>query len=330
MSRHIVLLGPQRLEPTLRSVVDRIGIQGAIATITAGWEERDGEDAELARHLGGRTRNLGLFQRAESVFREDRELHRAMWDRHDRLRALSEVYRARLAHVLASARELFERPDAEDWLEPQRAHAIELVRSLDEFHLEQRRQVLDEFDERMRPTERDSIQPHRRELGEILEDSDALCIAGGHVAILLNRLLMFGIFDLLPPSRTVIAWSAGAMVLSERIVLFHDCPPQGAGDAEVFLPGLGIARGVVPLPHAGHRLRLDDRARVALFARRFAPALCVALLPRTGIECLPTEGEDPSEPNWIAEEGTCRLDVSGELVPVGKDTEESRCRPYAS
>ena len=62
-------------------------------------------------------------------------------------------------------------------------------------------------------------------------------------------------------------------------MLFHDSPPQGPGDAEVYAPGPGHrSRGLVPLPHARHRrLRLDDPARVALFARRFAPDLCVPL-----------------------------------------------------
>ena len=34
---------------------------------------------------------------------------------------------------------------------------------------------------------------------------------------------------------------------------------------------------MIPLPHATHRLRLDDPYRVALFARRFAPDACIAL-----------------------------------------------------
>jgi hypothetical protein len=34
---------------------------------------------------------------------------------------------------------------------------------------------------------------------------------------------------------------------------------------------------VVPLPHARARLLLDDAPRMAVFARRFAPARCVLL-----------------------------------------------------
>jgi len=67
------------------------------------------------------------------------------------------------------------------------------------------------------------------------------------------------------------------MALTERVVLFHDSPPQGAGDAELLDFGLGIAPGVVVLPHARKRLRLDDPVRVSLLARRFRPAACVPL-----------------------------------------------------
>jgi hypothetical protein len=67
------------------------------------------------------------------------------------------------------------------------------------------------------------------------------------------------------------------MALSDCIVLFHDHPPQGAGNAEVFDSGLGLLKGVVALPHAQTRIALHEAARVAMFARRFAPARCVTL-----------------------------------------------------
>ena len=75
----------------------------------------------------------------------------------------------------------------------------------------------------------------------------------------------------------VIAWSAGAMALAERIVLFHDRSAHGPGHPEVYGSGLSVLRNVVPLPHARARLLLDDAPRMAVFARRFAPARCVLL-----------------------------------------------------
>jgi peptidase E len=114
------------------------------------------------------------------------------------------------------------------------------------------------------------------ELEHLVEQAGIICLAGGHVAVLLNRLRLFGLERLLR-TRPVIAWSAGAMAISERIVLFHDHPPQGAGNAEIFEAGLGLVRGTVFLPHAASRLALGDRDRVSLLARRLSPAACVTL-----------------------------------------------------
>ena len=74
------------------------------------------------------------------------------------------------------------------------------------------------------------------------------------------------------------------MALADRIVLFHDRSPQGPGHAEVYGSGLSLVRDVVLLPHARARLLLDDTPRMAVFARRFAPARCVLLETGTRIE----------------------------------------------
>jgi hypothetical protein len=41
--------------------------------------------------------------------------------------------------------------------------------------------------------------------------------------------------------------------------------------------GIGVVRGVVPLPAAATRMRIDDRNHLALLARRLAPRACVLL-----------------------------------------------------
>ena len=103
-----------------------------------------------------------------------------------------------------------------------------------------------------------------------LEKVEGLAIAGGHVAILVNRMRLFDL-DRKLAGKAVFAWSAGAMAIAERVVLFHHSPPQGYGNTEVLEHGLGLVRGLVLFPHARRRLALDDRRRVALLARRFAP-----------------------------------------------------------
>jgi hypothetical protein len=96
--------------------------------------------------------------------------------------------------------------------------------------------------------------------------------------VLLNRLRLFGV-DRLLAGRTVVACSGGAMALAERVVLFHDAPPWGPGHPEVGEVGMGLVTGVIALAHGSARLRLGDMARVARFARRFAPDACLLLDP---------------------------------------------------
>ncbi len=283
----IVLLGPQRKSPTLLETADSLGLGGGpFATITAGWEERESIDRELLDHLGGHARNLGLFLRGQELFQRDNELFVALQRHHDRARAVRELYSLRLQHAAGAAVELLERkPRAQDAtalpleeadLDAERREAIEDLRKLDADHLQRMRAIRDEFESEWNPRERESVAQHRDEIASLLDDVPCVCVAGGHVAVLLDRLRLFGIEELLG-GRTVIAWSAGAMVLTPRIVLFHDHPPQGAGKAEAFDVGLNLAKDFVALPHARKRLRLEDPVRVQLLARRFGPALCMIL-----------------------------------------------------
>lgn len=307
----VVLLGPQRLQPTLDKTVDSLGIRGSLAAITAGWEERESEDQELRAHLGGRTLNLELYERNEDVYAKDPELLLAVRGRHDTLRKMQELYRTRLAHMLHAARELLHRTTMPGWeglIEPEVRGAIDNVRALDEEHVNRTRELHAQFDARWRPLERAAVARHRAEIGRMLDDCEALCIAGGHVAILLNRMRLFGVLELLR-DQPVIAWSAGAMVLAQRVVVFHDRPPQGAGDPEVLEDGFGACAGVVPLPHAEKRLNLEDKMRVTLFARRFEPALCVALDPKSRV--------DWRAGRWSGARGTRCMNSVGELEEVG-------------
>lgn len=278
-ARRVILLAPQRDVQTVAAAVADLGVEGDVATITAGWEEREGEDAELSEHLGGRTRNLGLYPRSEAVFSEDVELRGIHFEHQDRLRALRALYRLRLAPQLHACRALIAGTDpaAPDELHaPEIDDSVAAIRTLDAHHLARVAALDAEFAERVGGAARPSIARQREELAQVLGEVGAVLVAGGHVGTLRESLRLFDLFGL-AGELPVVAWSGGAMVLAERVVLFHDSPPQGAGDPEVYAPGLGLARGVVPLPHARHRLRLDDPARVALFARRFAPDKCAAL-----------------------------------------------------
>jgi len=303
----VTLLGPQRFLPTLGRAVRAAGVEGTLASVTAGWQEREAEDLELHEHLEERTTNLMLYARSEEVFERDPELFRAHRERQERLRSMQELYRIRLAHLKRAARELAAREGDPELLEPEREEAIAAIRELDNRHLQRIRAVNDAFDATWRPLERPAVARQVAEIERTLERAEALAVAGGHVAILLNRLRLFGI-DRLLGSRRVFAWSAGAMAISERVVLFHDSPPQGQGNAEVLEAGLGWAVGVVALPHARRRLALDDPLRVALFARRFAPAHCLVLDDGSQVVL--------GEAGFRADSGVRRLTIDGRLAPM--------------
>lgn len=154
--------------------------------------------------------------------------------------------------------------------------SLQHVRNIDVDHLARCRAVHAEFEAVLRPRDRFALSRHMAELRALIAPTDALVIAGGHVAVLLNRLRLFDILHLVG-DRPIIAWSAGAMTLTERVVLFHDDPPHGKAISEILEAGFSVARDVVLLPGAKQRLRLDDRERVAELAHRYTPATCVTL-----------------------------------------------------
>jgi hypothetical protein len=307
VTRRIGLLGPQRFDPTLAGAVRALSLDGPLATVTAGWRERESEVDELHHDLAGRATNLELFRRAEAVFARDPELARAHQDRQALFRRLQELYAFRLHSLKRVCRELFSRPGDDPAIASERGDAIDALRRLDSRHESRLTEIHATWNERHRPLERDAVQAERREIARILDGVQGLAIAGGHVAVLVNRLRLFGVLDLLG-ERPVVAWSGGAMVCAERIVLFHDRPPQGRGDAELLDRGLGLAKGLVLLPHARRRLDLADPVRLQIMALRFAPARCVTLDDRA---CLLFDGQ-----GWSGDGGVGFVSRQGVLEPL--------------
>lgn len=310
----VTLLGPQRFTPTLGEAVARAGISGRLASVTAGWQEREAEDLELHEHLGERTMNLMLYARGEDAFERDPELAAAYRERQERLRELQELYRSRLGYAQTALRELELREGDPELLAPERESALQGIRDLDAHHLQRVDEVHAAFIRHYRPAERPAIERHSRQMARQIEKVDGLAIAGGHVAILMNRLRLFDLGSKLK-GKAVFAWSAGAMAIAERVVLFHHSPPQGYGNTEVLEHGLGLARGLVLFPHARRRLALDDRRRVALLARRFAPAVCLAMADGAWM-ALDADGRvDPFGPAADAS-GMSRLMPDGAVAPL--------------
>ena len=270
----VTLLGPQR-RPTLDTVAASLYPEGPIATITAGWQEREPDDAELGKLLGSRDVNLRLYRRWLDVQERDPEF--ALGER--RLAAVLEelqnMYLLRLDHALQAVYAIQRRSGGQRLRASVLAEAIGAVRELDAAHLRRVSAVRGEFYQRLPPHDRAVIAEHRTDVAGLLRDATAVVIAGGHVGVLADTLHLFNVAASLRTA--VIAWSAGAMALAGQIVLFHDRSAHGPGHPEIYGRGLSVFSNVVPLPHARARLLLEDTPRMAVFARRFAPARCVLL-----------------------------------------------------
>ena len=301
----VVLLGPQRHNQTIARAVTDLDLKGPLAVITAGWQEREAELEELDAHLGMETVNLNLHQRGEEVFHRDSTFTEAHRQHQDFIKRLQEIYRIRLSKTQGAVHELMAKHQwPHEIIGPEIEDSLQAIRNLDEHHLRRIRGANREFERKWQPSDRPSIAGHRMELSEILERCGGVLIAGGHVAVLLNRLRLFKLEPMLS-QKPLVAWSAGAMVLAKRIVLFHDTPPQGQGFAEVFESGLGLFSNLIPLPHAEKRLQLENPDRVSIFARRFSHSICVPL----------DEGDriDWDGNWWRTTENTRKLSVSGQL-----------------
>lgn len=275
-TKPVVLLGPQHVKSTAGRLLRELRATERVAVITAGWQERESDDQALVADLGAPAVNLTLHARSEEVFARDPELATAYKERQAHLRVLQDFYRVRLEHIEEAARVISLRQVDPAILADEKKVSLQMVRQLDAEHLDRCRAVHDAFDERWHAAERDAVVRHRRELAVLLRSASAVVIAGGHIAVLLNRMRLFELIEM-AARRPIVAWSAGAMVLTEKVVLFHDHPPHGRGIAEVLDAGFGLVPGLVALPDPRRRLRLDDRERVAGLAQRFAPATCVAM-----------------------------------------------------
>jgi hypothetical protein len=298
-----VLLGPVADGAPVAAELAALPVDGPVALVTAGWEEGERSDAELDRALGGGTRNLGLFGRRLDIMQSDAEYAAA-----DRaLRALvadmREVYLVQINYALrgvdavrqhaAKARRL-----AGDELE----EAVETVRGLDERYAARLAEAHDEFYDTTRPHERAIIAAHRAEVASLVAECAAVAVAGGHVGVLTESLHLSNLGAVIG-DRPVVAWSSAAMAIAERVMVVDDNDLAGRPD-EVLTAGIGVVHGVVPLAAARLRLRMDDRNRLAVLARRVAPRVCVLLDPGDRLPCDSAGVPDFQLARVVAPDGT--------------------------
>jgi len=281
----VTVLGPQR-RPTVRPVGP------GTVTVTAGWQERESDDAELDRVLGGGTVNLRLHARWLDVLEADPELTTAELNHRAVLDELQELYALQVEHAERAADAVRRSGSRPRTRAAALADAESALRLLDAQHLARVAAARADFDAAWRPAERAAVARHRAEVAERVAGAHTLVLTGGHVGVLLHVLHLFAVH----PPEAVLAWSAGAMALTDRVVLFS------AGRAETYAAGLGLLPDLVLLPHARRRLPLDDPARLGALARRFAPARCVVLDDGVRVEVGPG-GELPPDARVLGADG---------------------------
>lgn len=306
--RKRLLLGPQRPIRNLGDAVRDAGIpEGTIAVISAGWQEAEGDIDDVHELVQRPLLDLRLYHRAEEIFAAEPQFREVYRQRQEQLKELQRLHRLRLRQLSIAARAILQVDGDHAMVVTEQRHGIAQLRALDRHHLHRVQAINAAFDDAIAASSTELLAAHSAAIAHKLAECETILITGGNVVVLLNRLRMFGMQHLLQ-DKHIVAWSAGAMVLSDRIVLYHDRTPQGRRDPELLADGAGILPGFVFLPDTTRRLSEKNTNRTGLFSRRFAPAVTVAL--DSGSMIL-FEGREIK-----AAENARRITRSGQLVRI--------------
>jgi len=107
---------------------------------------------------------------------------------------------------------------------------------------------------------------------------------GGRLDLLLDALRLFRLRDALAEAlrrgAQIVAMSAGAMVLCERVIIYDDMATTRR-DFQLYDRGLSLVRDVQLFPHCTERIQTEDPDNLAYLARRFRHHACVGLNQRS-------------------------------------------------
>ena len=132
---NVTVLGPQRRTSAARAAVRELMPDGPIATVNAGWQERESGTAELDEVLGGRMVNLGLYGRWQEMITADPEYAAAERRLTELLAERQEIYALRLGHALAAADAVSRRNKMPAVRAEAVADALRTIQELDRWHL---------------------------------------------------------------------------------------------------------------------------------------------------------------------------------------------------
>jgi len=266
----VILLGPQR-RPTVDAVIRSLALDSAgpglgapVATITAGWREREADDGELSGLLGGRDTNVGLYRRWLDTQERDPGYATAERRVQGELAELQDIYLLRLDHALRAVYALQRRSG--DQLQAEAiAAAVAAVRELDAAHLRRVNGVRGEFFAELRPHDRPVIAGHRAEVADILQIPAFLCRQTDLLVAAAEALL------------SIAATASDCAALASEIAAH--CEPElradAAGAAALAAAAAGVAASLVEInlalaPGDARRARARELARAAEFSRAAA------------------------------------------------------------
>ena len=159
-----------------------------------------------------------------------------------------ELHLVQLDGVLGALREVARRGGSGPRVRDEaRADAEAVVRLVDDRHLARVAQERAAFADRWRPAEREAVARHRAAVAAVLAGARG---AGRRGRARRGAGPRAAAVRASAGRPTVVAWSAGAMALTDRVLLFHDRTANGPSHAEFADVGLGWIPGAVLLPHA--------------------------------------------------------------------------------
>ena len=296
-----------------------MGARGAVGLITCGWRHEEDELEPLLRDLGAmdlRVVHLPLYRWFDELMEKESVLSTAYQARQREIVGWKAGYREQLGCAMHAVGKMQARARQQpglfaedlDW-------TVDVLRTLDARALQRLAELRAAHPACARPWDFPTVRSHHARVKDVFAHVDIVLIAGGHVGVLRNRLEFFGVDVLLRRylgrGGSVVAWSAGAMVLGERIYLYYDDPPEGEADAELFDAGFGIIPGAVLMPHARRRLRFNDGDRMARFARRLGRRQGITLENGARLDWRDDSWMDRSRPD-----SSWRLSTDGPPVPL--------------
>jgi len=272
-----LVLGPQRPEVYFGSAMRDHGLDtGPVAVISAGWQEAEGDIDILRPQTSHPMIDSGIDSLSSQLLAAEPAMHRAYRERQERLTELQALYRQRLRQHSIAVRRTLQAEGNPAVIAPERRHAVSQLRALDRHHQRQIDKAHLRFDSEFNVGTNPRLAEFTHAIHEMFARVDTVIITGGNLLVLLNRLRLFGLGEVLH-RKHIVAWSAGAMLLGDRIVLFHERMPQGLRDAEIIDRGFGFLPKVIVMPDAKNRLRTGQELRMSALSRRFAPSACCLL-----------------------------------------------------